>query len=426
MTERVFPAVPSYDLDPLLALLGMVRTRVATTRPDLVRLSGFGRTVVAQRVAQLLEMGLLEDDSFAPSTGGRAARGLRFRAEAGQILAVELGATSVRVGVADLSGALLTTYEESADIADGPDKILSHVEGMLDKQLASLGARASATWGIGIGIPGPVEFATGRPVAPPIMPGWDRYPVRRRLTKRFGAPTWVDNEVNLMALGELRVGLARGVRDLLFVKVGTGIGAGLVSGGRLHRGAQGSAGDVGHVAISDDPSVVCRCGNTGCLEAVAGGAALAAEANRAARSGVSPYLASLLAERDNLDARDLAAAAERGDPLAMNAFVRSGHLVGSMLATCVNLYNPALVILGGGVSRAGDHFLAAIREVVYSRSLPLATRELRIVRSALEAEAGLHGAAYVVVDELFSTELFPLWSEAGSTAGRADLLELRD
>jgi predicted NBD/HSP70 family sugar kinase len=172
------------------------------------------------------------------------------------------------------------------------------------------------------------------------MPGWDRYPVCDRLAARYGVPVWVDNDVNLMALGELRAGCARDHTDMIFIKVGTGIGAGLISGGRLHRGAQGVAGDVGHVAVVDDATVVCRCGNVGCLEAVAGGAALAgAAANMAAA----------------------------GDPAARSLLTESGRRVGQMLATLVNFYNPSLIVIGGGVADAGESYLDTIRQVVFAR-----------------------------------------------------------
>ncbi len=140
---------------------------------------------------------------------------------------------------------------------------------------------------MGAGLPGPVEFAEGRPVVPPIMPGWDGYPVRERLSARYQVPAWVDNDVNVMALGELRAGIGRGEQELLYIKVGTGIGAGVVSRGRLHRGAQGAAGDIGHVSVLDDDSVLCRCGNTGCLEALVGGYALARDGLAAGRTGRS-------------------------------------------------------------------------------------------------------------------------------------------
>jgi len=295
------------------------------------------------------------------------------------------------------------------------------VEEMFDELFAARSAADPPIWGIAIGVPGPVEFATGRPSAPPIMPGWDGYPVRDRLAARYDVPVWVDNEVNLMALGELRSGLAHGERDLVYVKIGTGIGAGLVSGGRLHRGAQGCAGDIGHVAVVDDPTIICRCGNVGCLEAVAGGAALARAGHAAATSGRSPYLAELLTAARPIEARDIAVAADHGDPFSVDLLTRSGQLVGRTLATLVNFYNPSLVVIGGGVSQAGDGLLAAIRQAVYRRSLPLATRDLRIVRSSSYDRVGLVGAAAVVVDELFSRDLLGRWIDQASPAGHPEL-----
>lgn len=405
-------------MDALVQVLDLVRFGAATTRPELIRHSGLGRTVVVQRVSQLLESGLLSEGKNAPSTGGRPARALKFRAGAGNVLAVDLGATSLAVGIADLAGSLTASYEEPCDISAGPDAVLGRAEQLLDDLLAARPAQAPPVWGLGIGLPGPVEYAYGRPIAPPIMPGWDGYPVRDRLARRYDVPVWVDNDVNVMALGELRLGLARGEQDIVFIKIGTGIGAGLISGGRLHRGAQGAAGDVGHIAVVDDVSVICRCGNIGCLEAVAGGAALGKLATEIARDGRSPYLARRLAESQPgaLEARDLGAAAMRGDALAVEIFGRTGRHIGAMLATLVNFYNPSLVVIGGGVAAVGDLLLASIRETVYRRSLPLATRDLRIARSLLGDMSGLHGAAFVVIDELFSRQRLPLWISHGSPA----------
>jgi glucokinase-like ROK family protein len=319
----------------------------------------------------------------------------------------------------------MTSYEEACDVAAGPEAVLGRAEELLDDLLASRPSQDPPVWGIGIGLPGPVEYATGRPVAPPIMPGWDNYPVRDRLARRYDVPTWVDNEVNLMALGELRLGLARGERDVVFIKIGTGIGAGLISGGLLHRGAQGAAGDVGHIAVVDDASVICRCGNVGCLEALAGGAALGKLATEAARSGRSQFLARRLAESDSgvLAASDLGDAALHGDPLAVEIFGRTGQYIGSMLATLVNFFNPSLVVIGGGVASVGDLLLASIRQTVYRRSLPLATRELQIVRSALSGQSGLHGTAFVVIDELLSRQRLPLWISNGSPAHQPEIAE---
>jgi glucokinase-like ROK family protein len=255
------------------------------------------------------------------------------------------------------------------------------------------------------------------------MPGWDGFPVRERFMGAFEVPVWVDNDVNVMALGELRRGVASGHRTVMFVKIGTGIGAGVLVDGRLHRGAQGSAGDVGHIRVVDDPAVICRCGKVGCLEALAGGGALARDGELAAAAGRSALLADLLAERGRLEAADVALAATHGDPVSVELVRRAGGLVGEMLSTAVHLLNPSLIVVGGGVAGAGDLLIAAIREAVYRSSLPLATRELIVQRSALGHRAGVVGAALMVVDQLFSRDLLGSWIDAGTPAHHAELVE---
>jgi glucokinase-like ROK family protein len=416
------------QLDTLVTVLDLVRFGAACTRPELARRSGLGRTVVTQRLAQLISSGLVEEGPLAASTGGRAPRELRFRADAAVVLVAELGATSISVGLTDLAGRLVAQHEEAWDIAAGPDATLARVEELFDVLLAE--RAPTAVWGVGVGVPGPVEFASGRPVAPPIMPGWDGYPVRDRLAARYDVPVWVDNEVNTMALGEYRAGLGQGADELIHVKIGTGIGAGLISGGRLHRGARGCAGDIGHVtlvsevieAVPGADRQVCHCGKIGCLEALAGGAALARDATEAARSGRSPTLARRMAETGTLDASDVVRAAEFGDPVAVELLQRAGRLVGETLAALVNFFNPSMVLLGGGVGTSGDLVLAAVRQAVYRRSLPLATRDLRIVRSQLGDRAGLMGAGFMVVDELFSRERLGRWLLGGTPAGRPALV----
>jgi glucokinase-like ROK family protein len=339
-------------------------------------------------------------------------------------LVAELGATSISVGLTDLAGQLLVSKEEPGDISTGPDTTLHRVEELFDDLLRGRPESAPPVWGIGVGLPGPVEFGTGRPMAPPIMPGWDGYAVRDRLAARYDVPVWVDNEVNVMALGELRAGIGRGVRDFIYVKVGTGIGAGLISSGRLHRGAQGCAGDIGHVAVAHEETVVCRCGNVDCLEALAGGAALARDARLAATDGRSPFLQSLAQEAEPLDARAVARAAGHGDPVAFELLNRSGRLLGETLAQVVNFFNPSLIVIGGGVAASGDQYLAAIRQAVYGRSLALATRDLVITRSPLDDRAGLVGAGFMVVDELFRHRVLGEWLEHGSPVGKPELAAL--
>lgn len=404
------------SLDALVRVLDHIRRQRARSRSELVRLTGLGRGVVAERVAQLLDRGLLVERDLAPSTGGRPPRRLGFRDDAGHVLVADLGASGVDVAVTSLGGGIVAHRAEPARIDVGPERVLAQVDRLFGELLSGRDAVPGLLWGIGIGVPGPVEFRTGRPVSPPIMPGWDGYPVRERFAERYGVQVWVDNDVNIMALGELRAGIAVGHSDVVVVKVGTGIGAGIISEGRIHRGSQGSAGDVGHIQVSDDPAVICRCGNRGCLEALAGGAAIARSGEAAARDGASPRLAAALDATGSVSAVDVAREAAHGDPASIEILQAAGRRVGGMLASVVNFFNPSLIVISGGVSGSGDHFLAAIRETVYRRSLPLATRDLEIRRSSLGELAGVIGASAMVVDQLFSREVLPRWVAAGSPA----------
>ena len=401
----------------LVAVLNHVRRHRECSRAELAVATGLGRSVLTQRVDVLIDRGLLAEDRVGVSTGGRAPRLLRFRADAGYLLVADLGATSTDVALADLSGGIVVHRQEPSDIAAGPEQVLAHVEALFDACVAEAGA-AGSLWGIGIGVPGPVEFDSGRPVSPPIMPGWDGYPVREHFAKR-GVPVWVDNDVNVMALGELTAGCGHGVDDFVFVKIGSGIGAGIVVDGRIHRGAKGSAGDVGHIHVQAAREVTCRCGMSGCLEAFAGGAALGRDAEAAAREGRSEILRALLDEKGFLDAEDVALASKHGDPVSVELITEAGRLIGQMLTGIVNFFNPSLVVIGGGVSGAGDLLLATIRQTIYRRSLPLATRDLIVRRSALDGRAGVIGGATMVANELFAREYLPRWLGAGTPAGTA-------
>lgn len=404
--------------DALFVLTELVRTGKAVTRSDLGKLSGLGRSIVSQRVDDAIELGLLEEAEFGVSTGGRIPRNLRFRHEIGTFLIAEFGARNLGVAITDLSGRSLASTHEEWDIAAGPEKSLQRVI-ELHKQL-SAGQQLGEVWGVVIGVPGPVEYGTGKPVAPPIMPGWNGYDIRAHMGGVFNAPCWVDNDVNLMAIGEQTLMRSSdnlgqvAIDDLLFIKVGSGIGAGIISGGKVHRGANGSAGDIGHVAVSEDSKVVCRCGQLGCLEAVAGGWALARDGEIAAQGGKSSFLSERLAKRGYLTAGDIALGASNGDSYCMEAVSRSGRIVGETLATLVNFFNPGVVVVGGSIAETGDLFLAAVRQTVYRRSLPLATRDLRVMPAEPNHEEGLLGGAALAQTEIFTRSHMNRWVEARS------------
>jgi glucokinase-like ROK family protein len=398
------------EAESLARVIQVVRRKKVTSRPEVARITGFSRTLVSKYIDSTIELNLLEEGTLGVSTGGRAPRLLKFNADAGAILIAELGASGMSIALSDLSGKLSEIVEIEGDIGQGPEKVLLKIENAFEKIIAKT---KQEIWGIGIGLPGPVEFAAGVPMSPPIMPGWDRYPVRERFSKKFNAPVWVDNDVNLMALGEVAKNQEKKYNELIYIKIGSGIGAGILTHGRLHRGAQGCAGDIGHIAVAGVTDTVCRCGNVGCLEAIAGGIAIARDALVAAENGDSKYLRDCLKANKKIEASDVIAGAKSGDKWCVDSINAAGQQVGKILATLVNFHNPSLIVVGGGISNAGDPLLASIRETVFKRSLPLATRDLEIRIGADSDPTGLIGAAEMVISELFSPTILKQWVQDG-------------
>ncbi|WP_033438546.1 ROK family transcriptional regulator [Saccharothrix sp. NRRL B-16314] len=378
-------------------LLGLLRDEGAMSRVALGERLELPRAKLAAELARLVDVGLVQVGGPAASRGGRRST-LVHLADDLRVLGVDVGATSVTVAVTDGRCEVLESHSEDCDVRNGPAQVLGRVVELADTVYAKAPGRLI---GAGIGLPGPVSFRDGMPVAPPIMPGWDRYPVRDELAGRWGCPVTVDNDVNVMALGERHAGVARSLEDLIFVKVGTGIGCGIVLGGRVYRGVAGTAGDIGHIRL-DDYGPACACGEVGCLEACFGGAALARDATALARSGRSVALATALRDKGVLTAEDVGAAAAAGDFAAANLVREGGRRLGQAVASLVSFLNPGMVVIGGGVSRLGHSLLAEVRSAVYRRSLPLATGNLPIVLSELGDLAGVTGAAWSATDRAFS------------------------
>jgi predicted NBD/HSP70 family sugar kinase len=401
-------AAQTDEVMSLLRVVGLVRTGEAETRPEIGRLTGLGRGVVAQRVEAAIEMGFLEDGEFGPSSGGRAPRTLRFRADQGTIVICALGALHIRVGLASLDGVVLKEAHREWDIARGPAETIATSISMIEELLHSV--ECGPVWAVSVGVPGPVDFETGSPVAPPIMPGWNGFDVRRMFEQHFDAPVWVDNDVNLLALAERSHRQSDAV-DLIYCKVGSGIGAGLISHGRIHRGANGAAGDIGHVRVRDSESV-CRCGKVGCLEAEASGWAIVRDATLALDEGSGGLLAARLAAGEPLTPDAVSSAAMDGDALAISLVQRSARLVGESIAALVNMFNPGVIVVGGAVAGAGEIFLAEVRQRVYELSLPLATRDLSIVQSVGDEKEPLRGGAELAIEQLFEVT-FPRWFASG-------------
>nr|MDT0660572.1 ROK family protein [Micromonospora sp. DSM 115978] len=384
--------------EPLhLRLLRLLRDEGAISRAELGDRLEMPRPRLLAELERLVALGYVAEAGQAASRGGRRSTlveldpSLRFAA-------VDLGASSVDVEVVNGRLEPVVAYAETADIRTGPKVILHRVNELLHK--ARVDGAYERLHAVGIGVPGPVSFRDGVPVSPPIMPGWDRFPVRELLTREHGCPAVVDNDVNIMAVGERHGGVAHSVDDFLFVKIGTGIGCGIYLAGEVYRGTDGCAGDIGHIQV-DAHGPMCSCGNAGCLEALFSGAALAKDATVAARSGASPALAERLAEHGALTARDVAECAMEGDVPCIQLIRDGGRRIGGVLAGLVSFANPSMIVIGGGLAQLGHILLAEIRSVVYRRSLPLATGNLPVVLSELGPRAGVTGAAVLASDVAF-------------------------
>lgn len=369
-------------------LLDLIRSGDGSTRSDLVELTGLARSTISQRVDGLITSGFLVETGEARSTGGRPPRTLEFNESVGVVLAADIGATHSRFAVCNMNAEPLAEIAMDMPVADGPEAVLSTTEEVFDSLLKDTGWTAADVQAVGIGVPGPVDFAAGRAEHPPIMFGWHDYPIRDRIAAKYEATVLVDNDVNIMALGE-HWDLDPRVDDMLFVKVGTGIGSGLILGGRLHRGARGTAGDIGHIRVNDG-TVVCNCGHLGCLEGSAGGAALA---EQLADKGL-----------DATSARDVTALAISGNQDAIAAVREAGRSLGVVVSSVVNMLNPAVIVVGGDIARTGQLLLAGVREVVYQRSTALSTSELQIQQSRLDDRAGIIGAAALVLEHILDPE----------------------
>ncbi|MFJ4027388.1 ROK family protein [Paenarthrobacter sp. NPDC089989] len=396
------------EVTSLLRIVNLVRTGEATTRPEIGRVTGLGRGVVTQRVDQAIQMGFLGDGEFGASSGGRAPRTLRFQSERGRIIVCALGALHIRVGYAELDGDIVEQRHREWDIARGPAETLKAAMELLDDLLKDAGEKP--VWSVVVGVPGPVDFDSAQPVAPPIMPGWNGYDIRTPFEERFDAPAWVDNDVNLLALGE-RARRRDAYADLIYCKIGSGIGAGLLSQGRIHRGANGAAGDIGHVRVPDSDAL-CRCGKVGCLEAVAGGWALIRDAELAIKEGATGPLATSVEKGNTLSPEGIALAAISGDGLAVRLLQSSARVVGESIAALVNMFNPGIIVIGGAMASAGEVYLAEVRQRVYELSLPLATRDLRILLSVNDEREPLRGGVELAREQLFEVT-FPRWFAQG-------------
>jgi glucokinase-like ROK family protein len=389
----VYPSLCSYNFKNINKRfsLDLIRfTPGGISRAEIARQMGLTRSAVTPIINELLMNDLVRETDSGPATGGRRPILLEMNPRRGFVAGIDMGATHFGIVITDFSARVLHEVEVSLDIKRGPEICLREIDSSLREALDRLNCKLSDIVAVGLGVPGPVVADAGAVSAPPIMPGWDDFPIRDALEKSLGCPVSLNNDAELGALGEWAYGAGRGENHLAYIKVGTGVGAGLLLNGQIYRGITGSAGEIGHITISED-GPLCTCGNRGCLEAVAGGNAIARKAQSAVKAGRRTQL-STINPIEKITAADVNQAARMGDLVSQQIMMEAGGHLGVAVASLVNLFNPGMVVIGGGVALMGDLLLEPIRQAVRERSLRSAAQAVRITASVLGRRSSSMGA----------------------------------
>lgn len=369
-------------------VLELVRAGRASTRSDLRRVTGMSRTAVVSRVAALADAGLLLIGEELASTGGRPPGGLVFNADAGVVLAAAVGRSRSQLAVFDLLGNERGSSSVDHEVGAGPDVVMAPVAEHLARLLQDV---TRPVLGVGLSLPGTVDPVRGVSVDSPVMGGWDGTDLAPYLRDVTQAPLYVGNDADVLARSERlghATGGASGYADLLVLKASTGLGLGIIAEGRVVSGHLGGAGEIGHTKVDAAHGRPCRCGDTGCLETLAGGWALVARLNESGR------------QVEHI--RDLVELAVSGDPEAKALLRESGRQLGEVLAVAINLLNPQAVVIGGDMGASFDVYAAGVRESVYARASALATRDLQFLPSTFGDRAGLVGCAAMALDQVLS------------------------
>jgi len=378
------------------AALDLIRFAAGgVSRSDLAEKMGLTRAAVSLIVNDLVESGVVQEAEIRSAPSGRPPVTLEINPQRGFVGGVDIGATHISIAIADFNAKILREAEIAFDIKNPPAACLETINKSLLELLGSQKLSLSDLAAVGVGVPGPVITEAGMVVAPPIMPGWDHFPIRAALENMWGCPVTLNNDAELGALGEWAYGAGRGERNIAYIKVGTGIGAGLILNQQIYGGTTGAAGEIGHITIEEN-GPLCNCGNRGCLEAFAGGYAIAREAQAMILSGKRTLLAEIPSER--LNAREVANAARRGDLHAQEILRRAGTHIGVALASLVNLFNPSMIVIGGGVAEAGDILTTPIRDAVRERAMRASAQSVRITTAMLGRRSVLIGATVQAIN----------------------------
>lgn len=383
-------------------ILNIVRNESPIERSDIIRKMNFSRAKTNGIINNLIESGFIKTFGFGASNGGKKPQLLEINAEIGYVIGVDIGATSIDVAIANFKGEILDHYGTDADIKEGPIAILQLMMDIIADLQIKNNIDKNRFVSMAIGVPGPVDVNNGLVKSAPLMPNWNDFPIIDFIySKMPNIKIVIDNDFNIMARGEYYSGIGKNNDLFIFVKIGTGIGAGIFMKGEVFRGHTGSAGQIGHISV-DWNGPKCNCGvNKGCVSAMAAGPAITEKALEAVKENKSEFLAKRFVENNNsISAKDVGDALAVGDQAAIEIINDSGTLIGLALSSLVNILNPGLIVLGGGITKSGNLLLSSIRQTVLTRALPFSTRYLRIEYSTLGDKAGVTGAVILAIKNI--------------------------
>lgn len=360
--------------------------RGAASRAEIARSTGLSRSTVSTIVSDLIDAELVSESDGQPDGehSGRPPVMVSLSRSAGVALGLDFGHRHLRVAVADLSHTVLAEAWCELDVDHSAEQGLDRAAEFVERVLSEAGADRDQVIGTSMGLPAPIDRVTGAVQDASILPGWVGIDAAGEASNRLGLPIEVENDANLGALAEFTWGAAKGRSDVVYLKVSSGIGGGLIAGGRLHHGVSGTAGEIGHMVLAEG-GPVCRCGNRGCLEALASARA------------VADLLAS--SRREPISTRQLLELCAAGDAATERLVADAGRAIGAAVAGLCNILNPECVVVGGDLAAAGKVLLEPMRDVVGRMALPSAAEDVEILAGVLGDRAEMLGAVALVMHE---------------------------
>ena len=383
-------------------VLNLIKDKGPLSRANISKITKLTRSTVSSIVNYLIKKNLVKETGLSSSGVGRKGILLKLNPKAYYVVGVDLGTLNTIAVVVDLEGKIMERIEHPTNGKGGKDKVIQRLKAVIHEVITASNINIQKIAGVGLAVPGLVNSKRGIMLITPNF-GWRDTPIREILKKEFHTPIFIDNNVNAMALGEAEFGIARGIKNFICVNVGMGIGSGIVINGELYRGETECTGEIGHTTV-DYNGPKCSCGNNGCLEAMAAAPAIARRAVKAIKEGKKTLITKLIdSNLDEINAAIVAKAANKGDKLAREIIEKTGEYLGTGIANVINLFNPQMVIIGGGVAQAGDLIFNPLKKTMEKRAFPVPAKVVKIVASSLGRDCTVIGAATLVLQETFKS-----------------------